>query len=75
MTHPTEVTEEWQSLMDATHTEQPLSEPMRCIATVLENAGLRVSVVDGVLYADDVNVDEQTGIADCVASFRVEQEN
>lgn len=73
MTHPADVEAAWQALA-TTHTDY-LSEPLRCIAIVLENAGLKVSVINGVLYADDVNVDQQTGIADCVASFRVEQEN
>ncbi|HWC20835.1 MAG TPA: hypothetical protein VG502_00920 [Flexivirga sp.] len=74
MTHPAEITEAWQALAAATDSPA-LTEPMRCIAAVLEAAGLKVSVVDGVLYADDVNVDPDTGIADCTASFRVEQEN
>lgn len=73
MTHPAEIEEQWQALA-TTHTER-LSPELSKLAAVLENAGLRVSVIDGVLYADDVSVDPDTGIADCVASFRVEQEN
>lgn len=52
-----------------------LSEPMQAIARVLEDAGLTVTVLDGVIYADDVAApDPQTGIPDCRASFRITQE-
>lgn len=73
MTHPAEVEAMWQALA-STHTDR-LSPELSNLATILENAGLKVSVIDGALYADDVNVDPDTGIADCTASFRVEQEN
>lgn len=73
MTHPTDVEAAWQALADATHTDR-LTPELSNLATVLENAGLKVSVIDGALYADDVNVDPATGIADCAASFRIIQE-
>lgn len=73
MSQPAEITEAWQALAEAEAREP--SDKLRALAAQLEELGLKVSVIDGALYADDVNVDPQTGIADCVASFRVEQEN
>ena len=72
MTHPADVEAAWQALASA-HTDR-LTPELSNLATVLENAGLKVSVIDGALYADDVNVDPATGIADCAASFRITQE-
>lgn len=73
MSHPTDVASAWQALA-AAHTDR-ISPELSNLATILEGAGLKVSAVGGALYADDVNVDPDTGIADCTASFRITQEN
>jgi len=67
MCHPTEITDAWVELMQG----EP-SEDMRILASVLEEAGLKVSFVGGVLYADDADRDRDGQWFDR-ASFRIEQ--
>lgn len=74
MSHPAEITEQWQALAEAAHTEHEPTPAMRRVAAVLEEAGLAVTFIDGVLYADDIDGPDADGQYDLHASFRVTQE-
>ena len=88
MAHPADVEAAWDAvtlpapadmptvddLVNAVHTAE-LSDGMAFVARVLEDAGFTVNVADGVVYADLVDTDPDTGIADCHLSTRTTRED
>ena len=52
-----------------------LSDGMRFVARLYEEAGFQVHVIDGAVYADLVDVDPATGVADCRLSVRTTRED
>lgn len=73
MDHPQPAQHEWQDLQAASHTEHLGTETQQ-LAAAIEADGYKITILAGAIYVDAVaGPDPDTGVADCVASWRIEQ--
>ena len=63
MQQPQSIANEWKALADAVGTNTVSDDMRRLAGGVLENAGLSVHFAGDMLYAEESDVDPDTGVA------------